>query len=295
MAHRLGAGSFAQLRESLTKSPIDAASGLNAVLLTLQEQTKGVFGALTAKDADTVTGSLDKIKTGWEEMLESFNESPEWGDLREDVKELARYFDPATKEGKEFKEELHEILSSAEKLFHEFMANKETGSAFFHDVTIAAHAAAESIRAVDALLHIGGNISALGKQNEANDEKRRENYELHQRVLRESGQDPGPSMDDYDYNQKVMGAMANKAPHAAKGGHVEDSGLAVIHKGETVVPAGAGGGPTINLESLHVHVTREGRGHGGDEDQEDVALLLAEMPSFALSLLDKLATQMGGA
>ena len=58
---------------------------------------------------------------------------------------------------------------------------------------------------------------------------------------------------------------------------------------------GAGGGPTINLESLHVHVTREGRGHGGDEDQEDVALLLAEMPSFALSLLDKLATQMGGA
>jgi hypothetical protein len=36
-------------------------------------------------------------------------------------------------------------------------------------------------------------------------------------------------------------------PSAASGGFVEEGGLARIHKGETIIPAGGGGGVNVNL------------------------------------------------
>jgi hypothetical protein len=42
--------------------------------------------------------------------------------------------------------------------------------------------------------------------------------------------------------------MAGEVPHLAEGGYIEKTGIAVVHKGETVVPAGGGtGGITVNI------------------------------------------------
>lgn len=67
----------------------------------------------------------------------------------------------------------------------------------------------------------------------------------------------------------IAGAVGGAVPHLATGGFVSQSGLAVIHAGETVVPAGAGGGGvniTINgmigdeqVEQLRNILIRTGR------------------------------------
>ena len=67
----------------------------------------------------------------------------------------------------------------------------------------------------------------------------------------------------------IAGAVGGKIPHLATGGFVSQTGLAVIHQGETVMPAGQGGGNvniTINgyvsdehLEQMRNLLIRTGR------------------------------------
>lgn len=71
----------------------------------------------------------------------------------------------------------------------------------------------------------------------------------------------------------IAGAVGSKIPHLATGGLISQTGLAVVHAGETVVPAGAGGGNvniTINgyvsdehLEQMRNLLIRTGRRTSG--------------------------------
>jgi len=51
-------------------------------------------------------------------------------------------------------------------------------------------------------------------------------------------------------NKSISGltfGLGPKIPHLASGGKIEETGIAVVHKGETVVPAGQSGGITLNF------------------------------------------------
>lgn len=95
-----GAG-FRDLQRILTESPVSSDRGIQAILNSIAAKEGGVLGQVTKDFGDTIPGIIQKIKTGWELMLGSVSQAPEFGAFRAALSHVADMFNPLTKAGKE--------------------------------------------------------------------------------------------------------------------------------------------------------------------------------------------------
>jgi hypothetical protein len=132
LAEKLGhAGvGFTGLKKILSESPVGADKGIVAILETIAART-GAVGGVTKKFADTIPGTIERIKTGWEEMLGGFADSPAFTTLQASFAKLARYFDPFTEEGKKTQVLVTKLLDTITKLVDKVLADPDAIGKFF--------------------------------------------------------------------------------------------------------------------------------------------------------------------
>ena len=125
LAKRLGYKDFIDLQKGLQTSPIQAFEGIRAILRTLASQEGGALGKTTERMADTVGGSIQRIKTGWESLIGSISTEPEFAGFRTALGGIAQLFDSSTDEGKAFEKQINDVLSSGLELVTDLLGHKD--------------------------------------------------------------------------------------------------------------------------------------------------------------------------
>lgn len=123
LSKRLGASDVADLTKKLSKNPVDAATGIQAILETIASKEGGVLGTTTVEMANTVTGAIQRIKNGWQIMLGDFEKSPQFAGIRTGLNGIAELFDPSTEKGKKLEETLSKVLTIAGNLINDVLSN----------------------------------------------------------------------------------------------------------------------------------------------------------------------------
>ncbi len=323
LAHKLGHSDFLDLQRSLNTSPVSAGKGLHAIFETLAEQQGGQLGATTLKLADTVGGSIQRIKTGWATMLDSLNEAPAFEGFREHLGAIAQMFDVSTAQGQQFQRELDDLLSSGLNLVNMALDHKADIADFFSEGLEVAKAMLGVMKeAIDDFKWLHEHLATKQKsQSEKFPEAAKiladptllSSFGYHAHMGEDESRrllthlEEGGNLSQANRALKEMGI-----PALAEGGHVDGPTLALIGEGgegETVIPdskltippatssysisGGGDGARSISIApSVSVMVNLPEK-HQEEDLQDFVQRLEEALPSFVQNPIEQLAVESG--
>lgn len=292
------AHSFELLSKHLTEAPIKGAAGLNLlegmILKVAHEKSLGDVGV---EMGNSFEGAFTKIRNDWKMALGDMSKDPAFIEMRGSLNQLSEYFQPANEGGKMLKETIHALVVPAQELFSMLNANPDILKGVFDSAVVAAQTFGKILEGIVVAMHgvqegakYLGAFFATGSFAEAKKVVEEGNYEDRAAKARAVA---GPEVSlPPEANHEALRGI----PHAADGGDVEESGLAVIHKGERIVPDGANGaagGGSLAGATFHFHVSVDGGGHGMDE-QLLVARLEEKLPGAMMNAFEQLAQMKGG-
>jgi hypothetical protein len=317
MAKQLGAKDFTDLQKQLEKKPLGLYEGLRAIedtiLRTAHEKT---LGDVLKEDSSTIGGSITKIKDAWSIMLDDVlnKKGSAFGDLRasfgkmvddliENLPQLEKQFtqtfgpiitavDNFIKDPKAISNLFNEALGAIQAIasvigpvidaFKWLADHKETLKTAALTAGGAAVAGPVGAAAGAGLGLISASADAL-----ADREKKTVDEEMSH----------GKSLDD------AIGIATRQQGALDKfdtGGPVEETGPAMVHAGEYVIPvggapviqgSGGGRGGTVIHAPINVSVTISG---GHDLTEQGIKLSLEEtLPGQLVSPFEKLASTIG--
>ena len=310
IAARVGAKDFKDLQHQLEQKPIGAIEGFKIIedLIKKTAHEKNI-GDVFKEQSGTIGGSVQKIKDVWENLLDDVlnKKDSAFGTLRSDFEGLAI----------NLKKNLPQLEAAFTKTFDpiikavdKFISDPEAISQVFEtavgSIKLAAAAIAPLVEAMQwltkhesvakAAAEIGGGAvigskfggtpgavagAAIGGLGTVFGEK---------------------TKSEEKYEKDTFGAASGgELPYIgshATGGPIDQEGMAHLHEGEYVVPAGGalvrgsggGGGGSVHAPvTVNVHV--EG-GHGMTE--QGLKIMLEEMlPGALVSPFEKLASSVG--
>lgn len=303
LAAKFGAKDFRDLQEQLTKNPVGALEGLRAIEDVIKETAhEKTLGQVLKEDSATIGGSITKIKDVWEIVLDDVlnKKDSAFGTLRDDFgglvdhlieklpeleADFSKTFDPIIRAVDKFisdPEAIANVFKHAEAAIEgvtkvigpiirafEWISDHPN---LVEGIGTAAAIGATGVGAPAALV-AGGLAATFGGETEAEKASR---YERFGKANQES---------DTPY----IGSHA-------LGGPIPEEGMAHLHAGEYVVPAGGalvrggGGGGGVHAP-INVSVVVNG-GQGLTEN--GLRLMLEDMlPGALVSPLEKLAATQG--
>jgi phage tail tape-measure protein len=296
LAARLGAKDFIDLQKQLKDKPLGLYEGLRAiedvVLKTAHEKT---LGDVLQEDASTFGAQFTRIHDVWDILVDNLNNSEVFKGLRTDFKSLVddliknlpkieeefiQIFDPILKalddiitHPEAIKELFEQAIGVAKELIG--VAAPLIGHVATHPGELAVGAAAAGGSAIGGLpgAVLAGGTVAYG-------EARSENVSELERV---------------GYSEREALHLTGKF---AEGGPVGETGPALVHEGEYVIPVG--GAPVLRGGggggSVHAPITiNVGPIHGAEGiTEQGLSLKLAELlPGALVAPLEKLSATVG--
>ena len=146
---------FKQLRKELEQHPLGFYDALSKISQGIREVAhENVLGALSFKSADSISGSIQRLKNEFSDMFNSVDDgvSGPMADLRKSFSELASLFDPTTDSGKEFEKTLSLIVDQATVFIKSLVSNKDEIAASFKTATDSAKAFLDILEAMKPVL-----------------------------------------------------------------------------------------------------------------------------------------------
>jgi len=289
-----------ELMEQLSRHPIGANQALRAIEETIKETAhEKTLGDVLKEDASTFGAQITRVKDVWEILLDNLNSDPIFKNLRTDFGSLV---DDLIANLPNIENQLTTTFDPIIKAIDDLVKNPTALKNFFDE-------ASEAIRGVSTLVSlIVKGLTFIGEH--PNIAEAAPAAAVGYRVGGLPGAIiaggaaatfGGASQAEKDFAAN-NGAPAfpggpNLVGHFADGGPVPDTGLALVHEGEFVVPpggarvsggGGSGGGKIVNAP---IHVEVHVAGHG---DAQELKLMLEEiMPGLLVSPLEKLAATTG--
>jgi hypothetical protein len=302
LAAKFGAKDFHDLQLQLSKHPIGALRGFQAIreviMATAHEKT---LGEVLKEDSSTIGGSITKIKNAWDIVLDDVlnKKDSSFGDLRLSFSKLVDDFVQRLPELEiQFAETFGPIIAAVDK----FIKDPNAISHVFDEAVAAINAVASVIGPVitamewladhsDVAKAIGVPLAGAAIAGPAGAavggayEYGVARHEEHDRLLQ-------AGYSEHDAN-RYLGKFAD-------GGPIHETGIALVHEGEYVIPAGGapvvsggGGGKSIHAPiSININV----EGGGSSLTEQGLSLMLDDfLPSALVSPLEMLAATVGSA
>lgn len=286
-----------QLMEQLSHHPVGAEQALRAIEDTIAETAhEKSLGDVLKEDASTFGANITRIKDVWDILIDSLDKNDAFKGLRADFESLV---DDLVKNLPNIEHQLNVTFEPVIKAIDDLIRNPEALKRFFEEAETAIRAVAGLvegvIKAVDflashGLLGAGGAALAVGASP----------LGLPGAVVAGAGigyaetknaQYERSRAEGLDYNAAVNSTL----PKFADGGPVQETGLALVHEGEWVVPPGGarvgGGGSGGRVVNAPIHVEVHVSGHA---DKEGLKLMLEEIVAGQLvPPLERLASTAG--
>ena len=303
LAARLGAHDFRELQEQLSRQPLEASKALRAIEDVIKSTAHEDFlGQVLKEQGDqTFGGAITRIKNAFTELVDGFNENPVFRTLREDFTALANdvLAHLPTWEA-QFSAAFDPVLKALDQLVKNPDTMKNAFEGALHAVESISAAAGAIIRVLDFIvghkdvLETGvaaaaGAIAAGPVGSAA----------AGTAVAYSTGRSESISdLTRAGYSEREASRYTGHA--FAEGGPVSETGQALVHEGEYVIPVGGapvvrsggdGGRGSVHAPiSINVHVD----GGGAGLTEEGLALKLQELlPGALVSPLEKLAATVG--
>jgi hypothetical protein len=281
----LGELSAHQLMEHLSKHPVSVTVALRAMEEAIQDVTHAPLGSVWLEQSKSIEGTVGKVKAIWETLLddvlnkkggafEGFRES--FGAMADHLRDRL----PALEA--QFSATFGPIITALDK----FISDPDAIKRVFDGALFAIETIAKIIPpVVKGLEWIAAHLPGQGPQG----------------TFTPGAPASSPTHGDIlmsAIGHAARGALGHGAMAFAEGGPVHDTGMAMVHAGEFVVPAGgalvrgSGGGHSIDAPiTINVHV------EGGEGMTEDgLSLKLSELlPNALIPAREQLASTIGAA
>ncbi len=281
---------FRGLQKILSEAPVSADAGIVGILQAISEKT-GAVGSTTQKFAETIPGIIQRVKTGWDEILGQLADSPAFETLRQSLSRLARYFDPFTAEGKKTGDLVAKILTQMTGLIDELIANPDAISNLFDNAYTTANKLLDVVGPIAKLLGYSSDVALhpIESVKEAFTHK----------ALNAANAAADELSPDLSAQMQSTGAdyakIAGGYPAHGTGGHFSTPHLAIVgDKPEWIIPdsqvrrGGGAGGVIINI-SQNISVSG-----GSAKDAEDTGHIIARVSQADLqSALEGMALSLG--
>jgi hypothetical protein len=302
LAAKFGAKDFRELQEELTNNPIGALEGLRAIEDVIKETAhEKTLGDVLKEDASTIGGSITKIKDIWTIVLDDVlnKKDSAFGSLREDFSHLVdELIANLPLLEKEFTEIFDPVIKAIDNLIKnptalkDFFTQAESAIKGIADIIgpiihlvewigenpnviqgLGAAAAGGAVGGLPGALIAGGAVATFGSESKA--EK------------------------DYRYSQFGKANQESDLPYIgshADGGPISQEGMAHLHAGEYVIPAGgaivSGGGSKGNSIVVNLGGINVTGGH--DMTESGLKLMLEDLlPGQLVGAFEKLAATVG--
>ena len=297
LAAKFGAKDFASLQHELEKKPIGAEVGLRAIQEVIRDVAHEKFpGEILEEDAKTFGGSVTRIKNLWAQMLDDVlnKKDSAFGGLRDDFSTLvddikdrlpaleaqfAATFDPIVKAVDEFIKDPNAVKN----LFDGAIGAIQTIAGIIPPIIDGLKwiSGNKDVLGIAATAAVAGPEAALGAAYAIERPKT-------ERELVSKG-----------YSQEEASHLTGKFDD---GGPVNETGPALVHEGEYVIPVGgvpvvssSGGGGGVGRGAVNAPITVNVHVQGGQGmTEQGLKLLLEEMlPGALVSPFEKLASTVG--
>ncbi len=333
VAAKLGAHGLQDLQKRLEAHPLGLYQGLRVIQEVIRQQTgESEIGAISKKGLVTVAGSIQRIKTEWDILLDSMNDSASgpFADLRTLMSHIADSFSESGVAGRALRSAMSGIVTEIDKglkwvaehpeaVAHAFEEAEKAAKALLDTLGPIAHmigwiidhpglmkiigagaAGAVTGGAVGSVIPgVGTAIGAAGGLmvgvNTAIGAVAADEVAS---SIEASNQSAKPSASAAPPIVKEQLDMASNIPHFASGGVVTSPTVLLAGESgpEAIVPlsgASAGTGSTVHAP-ISVTVNVDGGHAEGNLDEQRLAELLSEMlPSALISPLEQIATTQG--
>ena len=285
LAAKLGAKDFKDLQKQLSEHPLGALEGLRAIQEVIKETAhEDYLGQVAREQGRSFGGAFTRIKDTWTELVDGLNENPLFREMRDDFGNLA---DDIVRNLPAWEKEFAVAFDPVIKGFDEFLKHPNAVKAVFD-------AAIGGAQTIGSILGKIGDFAQWASKDIVFDLKHGLHTEEHQ-----AGHG---SFQDFVHGSKE--AQKWDAAHQyADGGPVEETGPALIHSGEHVVPVGgalvmreSGGGGGGGGRSIHAPITVHMDLRGTKMvDPAGMKLMLEELlPGQLVSPLERLVATVGG-
>lgn len=282
LAAKFGAKDFRALQEQLEKTPIPALQALRSIEeLIKQTAHENKLGETFKESTETFAGGITRIKDLWEIMLEDLNEDPIFKSLRADFTELVN---TVVGHKSQIEQAFKSIVDPIIQVIDKVISNPEALKHVFDEALVAAGNLGSIVMGIGKFLNWASQDIVFDLPHGLHTEQHQAGHGSFKEFTEGSREGK-----NYDFEHFA------KPSSYADGGPVHESGFAMVHAGEFVIPAGGakGGGHSVNAPiTINVHV--EGGGDGMTE--EGLSLQLRELlPGVLVPAREQLATTVGAA